>query len=314
MLLIACGKESISPTAFELVASGSDLSLQAIRFATADTGYAVGGNTYSDGIVIQTTDGGATWTRQVQNDLLDKIVYDVMPISGQRAWASAFDSKLLYSQDGGSTWQLIQTGSPGMAWQPLRAIWLLGDTVAVMVGGQATFIGVAVRLNTISAVAQYQAITGQLNDVWFSDAQRGYACGYGVAYRTDDGGVTWQNMELRGDEFTAVCFPTPAIGYIAGAHGTIWKTEDSGTTWQKIYGESIWHIGGRHRFNDLLFTSATEGWLVGDGLVWHTADGGDKWQCYESDLAGININAIAQHPNGDVWVVGDEGAIFKITP
>lgn len=314
LLAMACGKEGIAPNNYEAINSTTTLPLQTIRFMNADTGFIVGGNPYSDGIILQTSNGGQTWQARAQNDIIDKKVYDIMPVNTTHVLASAFDSKLLRSYDSGNTWELIQTGISDIAWQPLRSLWLLSDTVAIAVGGQATFTGVVVRIKLNNYEANYQILTGQLNDVWFTDAQTGYACGYGIAYKTTDGGNTWQYMEARGDDFTAICFASPSVGYMVGAQGTILKTIDSGNTWQKIHSESVWNVAGRSQLNDVLFISDAEGWVAGNKVLWHTTDGGTTWQCYEGDFKDSNLNGIAQHPNGDIWVVGDEGNIWRVRP
>lgn len=312
----ACSMDEWQPTEFDLRESPTALPLRAITFANSDTGYAVGGREYSDGIILRSTDGGYTWAACMDNATLNKTLYDLSIRADGRVWASAFDSKILYSDNSGATWQIIQTSAPDLAWQPLRAMAWTSDSTATIVGGQATFTGVSLLLDAHSQTAQYQTLVGQLNDIaYVAPTNTLYACGYGVAYKSADGGQTWQNMELRGDEWVAICFPSPDVGYVAGRQGSLYKTIDGGNTWQNLHRESVWSIGGRHQFNALLFVSDTEGWVAGDGLLWRTQDGGNTWQSYKgSDIDHYHLNALALGPNGEIWAVGDNGIICRIAP
>jgi photosystem II stability/assembly factor-like uncharacterized protein len=314
LIVSACAKESISPNYYTSVNSGTTLSLQTIRFVSADTGYIVGGETYTKSIILRTINGGETWQPLPQSDLAGKMIYDIVPTNDNaHIWASALDNKLLHSQDAGNTWEDIQIHTSGIAWQPLRSLWALGDSLLFVVGGQATFTGLILRFNRNDYSYTYQTPMGQLNDMCFTNTS-GYACGYGIAYRSTDMGNTWTYMEVRGDDFTAIHFPSETVGYMLGAKGSIFKTNDSGTTWEKIYGESLWDISGRSQFNELLFQTEQSGWVAGNGLLWHTNDGGNTWQSYEGDFNTAQLNSITQHPNGDIWAVGEEGNIWRIVP
>jgi photosystem II stability/assembly factor-like uncharacterized protein len=143
-----------------------------------------------------------------------------------------------------------------------------------------------------------------------------YACGYGVAYRSADGGQTWQNMELRGDEWVAICFPSSDLGYVAGRQGSLYKTTDGGNTWQNLHRESVWRIGGRHQFNALLFVSDTEGWVAGDGLLWHTQETGViLGKAIKAAIStATNLMHLPYRPNGEIWAAGDNGIICRIAP
>ena len=84
--------------------------------------------------------------------------------------------------------------------------------------------------------------------------------------------------------------------------------DGSGWCWQAPQPHGHW-------VNDVIFTSATEGWAVGDGgLVRHTRDGGTRWD--EHQLPGAPLlQAVRFAPDGrQGWLLGaDGGALWRST-
>lgn len=74
--------------------------LTAVSFADATTGWVVG----HDGVILATTDGGKSWTRQDQGDDLETIFLDVLFLDAQRGFAVGAYGKFLATTDGGKTW------------------------------------------------------------------------------------------------------------------------------------------------------------------------------------------------------------------
>lgn len=72
-----------------------------------------------------------------------------------------------------------------------------------------------------------------LTSVFFTDAQKGYAVGFGSEiFKTVDGGNTWIASYFENvDWFLSVCFADSLIGYATGSSGTILKTTDGGINW-----------------------------------------------------------------------------------
>jgi len=66
-----------------------------IRFADEDNGWIVGDH----GLVLHTSDGGATWQRQDSGT--ERLLTNLFPIDGDRAWIAAGGGTLLFTRTGG---------------------------------------------------------------------------------------------------------------------------------------------------------------------------------------------------------------------
>lgn len=131
------------------------------------------------GLVIVSADGGKSWKQAsvpVQSDLL--AVHFPVPTTG---WIVGHDGLVLRSDDGGSSWvKQLDMRSAGPAFRRhYQARAAAGDGAAVRALKQ-------VEQNFKPGTALPYL------DVWFEDAQRGYAVGsYGLLIATTDGGKTW---------------------------------------------------------------------------------------------------------------------------
>lgn len=90
-----------SGRAWSNVASPTSAMLTGIAFAPdGRSGWAVG----HDAIILATTDGGATWTRQWQGENLETSFLDVCALDPQHALAIGAYGLCLTTNDGGRTW------------------------------------------------------------------------------------------------------------------------------------------------------------------------------------------------------------------
>lgn len=162
--------------------------------------------------------------------------------------------------------------------------------------------------------------TNQLQSIVFANPTTGFAGGAEGTYKTTDGGTTWTKLPYHGidsiwleainiqhlkivDEFTF---------YIAGWNAldnaaVIIKTTDGGLNWIKQYSGAF-----DSRLNDIYFTSANVGYVVGDkGKLLKTTNGGTQWLQATSGTTEA-LSAIF-FPTGKTGYVGGENVILKTT-
>lgn len=141
-------------------------------------------------------------------------------------------------------------------------------------------------------------------------------CKGGVIARSDDGGITWRRvpvlrneLSISGDaEIPKIVFSrrVPTTGYAVVAitapdsirdNGGLLKTVDGGATWDRIAfpDTSLWSVAvrdGADGKDDIFIggfrTSNLPTSIIGDGLVFRSANGGDTWQRFDDIPWGVN--------------------------
>ncbi|MBN2493579.1 MAG: hypothetical protein JXR96_03215 [Deltaproteobacteria bacterium] len=135
---------------------------------------------------------------------------------------------------------------------------------------------------------------GVILDLFFADAQTGWAVGGTELFYTADGGTSWRAASLPGlgedrvvnGVFSADGQHVWAVGGKPGVEGDEWtdpqpaccgfilRSADGGQSWQMA---SDGYAGSLYRMS---FADAAHGWAVGGGeagLILHSADGGASW-------------------------------------
>ncbi|MDM0051539.1 YCF48-related protein [Variovorax sp. J22R115] len=138
------------------------------------------------GHVLLSDDGGASW-RQAEVPVSSDLVAVCFPTERQ-GWAVGHDGVILRSTDAGQSWTLQLDGR--------RMGGLMVDYYEQRVGAAQGLE--ALRAAALLDEAKRFAAQGAENpllDVWFKDAQTGYAVGaFGLALRTNDGGARWEPL------------------------------------------------------------------------------------------------------------------------
>ncbi len=169
---------------WDKLSSGTQKSIYAISFADERNGWAVGRR----GFVIHTTDGGDTWERQDFPRRPARHIFAIRAIDPKHAWAVGDWGGRYYTQDGGKTWED-------------RSFRVYEDHPTFKYLTEAEF----------AAFERGEPVYDDLylNDVYFLDAHHGWIVGeYGIIYRTEDGGATWEKSAILGDvHFDEIDFP-----------------------------------------------------------------------------------------------------------
>ncbi|MEL7531608.1 MAG: YCF48-related protein [Bacteroidota bacterium] len=269
----SCG-ERLTPS-FQVVELNTQGPIRGAYFFDEAHGIVAGGERFSETILQSTQDGGETWRPIAFEPVFNQTLFDIDFWDEQRGLACGIGGKYLFTKDGGATWRVIQS----QFWRQMQGIAFASANNVFAVGGTGYSFGIMERsLNGGQNWALADTFDFELRDIVFIDAAIGFACGYGVILKTDNGGDTWSFTEARREFFSALCFPTPQIGYAVGRTGTIMKTTDQGETWERLRNGNL-ATNPAHRYHDVSFIDAENGYIVGDkGIVMRTQDGGQSWQ------------------------------------
>lgn len=313
--------------------------LTSVHFTDAQHGWAAGSN----GTVLKTDDGGATWERvtlppEFSRDLLRAVwALDAQRVRllgeynlTQRPSSADLDARafLLASDDAGSTWQNIEPARPPD--KPFRrARRPIGQTAEseaeqverlnspiltafCFAAGSGWLTGESGTIQTTrdgggSWQMQYAVTRKLFYDVTALDAQQAWIVGgSGSILRTIDGGSNWNEQpSATTNTLRAVHFIDAKRGWAAGISGTILATTNGGNRWQ------VQTSNNTETLNDIRFVNAHEGWAAGErGTLLHTRDGGATWQD-ESLKTYASLNQLFFTAPDCGWVVGTNGSIYK---
>jgi photosystem II stability/assembly factor-like uncharacterized protein len=289
--------------------SGTMAWLHAVHFIDQNHGWVAG----SSGTLLQTSDGGVTWTKTLVNK---DDLRDVYFLDERNGWLLAqrdpFKAKsnerlsyLLNTKDGGNTWRPVFLNTPDVNTRFARLV--------------------------------------------FADAERGWVFGEtGVLFATTDGGANW-NAQRTATKHLLLggMVAQNGRGFLVGAGGTILRSGDFGATWQpssvgaatparlnavSVIGNFAWTIGGPNIFRtidaghswlpqqsystadllDIKFIDAQEGWAVGaQGTVLHTVNGGLHWSAQSVQHAPA-LERLFILDRDHAWAVGFGGTILKL--
>lgn len=242
-------------------------------FVTSTTGWLCGywlyegtGFSTNGGLVFKTTDGGYTWTEEL-NDSVYHRLFEISFIDSSNGIAAG-EGEILRTTDGGATWTEQYRnlyGEPflygGVAWQDLNRQWVGGDDRLFYI----TDAGQNWQTITTLDGMQYYVI----RRILFTSETTGWIVGSNVStdttsgfvLRTTDGGATWTNV-LSGNtpEYDGIYSPDTSIAYIVGDSGTLVYTTDRGNTWKSFY---LTHVN--QNLSDIWVQDLQHAWIAGTG-------------------------------------------------
>lgn len=323
----------------------STYNLRSICFTNKDTGFVVGevGNA---GIIMKTTDRGATWTEIISGTTPGPI-YSVFFLNDTLGYTAGSFGRIYKTVNGGVTWSLQSSGSS----LGLQDLYFTSVDTGYVVGGdnkvRRTFNG------GTTWTAFTTSTTSFFNSVWFTDSNTGWAAGNSqVLFKSTDAGITWtQQTPTYYSLASTIIYPSNVIrdvyftsvdtGYICGDNLSLYRTTDGGVTFRQLtaspyylrkckmnndqkgvciglYNSTIsssdngdsWNpsgSGSTSYFYGGYFVNKNYGYAAGGGgTILHTEDAGQNWSTQNS---GITDQLSSVHfPSLDTgYVVGNNG-------
>ena len=244
---------------------GTTAAINDIYFRDKDAGFLLAGNT-----IFVTRDSGTRWSearRFLPNEFEGASVelYSVRFSSKKKGWVvgsvsrqdRVIDSILVFTDDGGDTWQRQQAPSR----LELIHIDFVNDKRGWIVGAGGTIL--ATRDGGQNWTRQDSGTTATIFHLDFRDEKKGWAVGEkGTVLRTVDGGETWMAVvtNVRAT-MLSVQFLNDDDGWAVGRGGTILRSEDTGKTWLQQEATTKQNLYA-------LYFNKKVGWAVGgDGTI-----------------------------------------------
>jgi photosystem II stability/assembly factor-like uncharacterized protein len=272
-----------------------------VDFISETIGIAVGGDhSQTPGIILNTIDGGETWTAQPN---VSKLFYSVNFTSDSIAYAVGEDGEIWKTTSGGSEW--FELLSPTTV-----------DLISVSFINDATgwIVGETTILHTtdggISWVDQSTELIPYFRSVHFVSNSIGWiATLYGSVWKSTDGGYNWSSMRPVSQQLNSIYFSSDSFGWVVGNNGSILRTTDGGNNWISSSN------GIDFRLWDVKFTSESNGSIVGADYIMHSTDGGDSWTIrYDVPGNTIQLQSLFFISDSIGWATGGQhGIVVKTT-
>lgn len=170
-----------------------------VRFTDDQHGWITG----EFGHLLQTTDGGRTWTPH-QKTLMtpESGIVDAMNlptffgefvINGQEALAAGLDGKIARTRDGGTKWRFEPMKLAFPIVDPLFQPYVTPDGSAWAVGAAGEVLHLPSGQSEWTRADLGMQIYTWIRSIDFADAQHGWLVGgFGTILRTDDAGKSWR--------------------------------------------------------------------------------------------------------------------------
>lgn len=215
-------------------------------------------------------------------------------VTPDKGWVIGQVGTILYTEDGGDTWELQESGTA----LRLTNLFFINDKTGWVIGSEGTI------LYTENAgkkwVSQDSAANNyELHKVFFINSKEGWIIGcdtdknVSIILHTKDSGKTWKRQSHSFRQINGIFFMDSNTGWIL-ADNEIFKTMDGGKTWESarlsvedpvtqsksspLSLQSCISMAG----GDIFFANNNKGWvLISTTLgsqIFHTEDGGKTWK------------------------------------
>ena len=311
------GQTAVASSGWEQQDSGTTHLLTGVSAADADTAWAVG----QAGVILKTTDGGATWTPQTPGSTywpkgVEAVNEDVAWVYGGIGAGSVYRTV-----DGGATWQLscqlpssmycagMSAVGPDIAWLLVHGNIYIGDLVLQFNNILKTTDGGA----TWSTLyyGPLATLGFPLGGVSAPDPSTAWAVNYHDILKTADG-TNWVKQYDTSRALFSVSAVDARTVWVAG-DGVVLKTGDGGAIWTQVFDRpaSIISVYGLTASDaDVAVAAGAE--FTGDGwkgVIYRTIDGGANWTQQATDSTP-NIYALCSVDANTYWAVGLNGMIL----
>jgi photosystem II stability/assembly factor-like uncharacterized protein len=213
------------------------------------------------GRILNTTDGGETWSEQTSG--ITNSIINLFFINSSEGWSVSPYHELLKTTDGGKNW--IKYTIPGSG--SIYSLHFFDNQKGIAFGYKAiyrTTDGGVTWNSTDSELTLYKS--------FFLSSTVGWVVGTnGTICKTSNGGETWVSQQSGvAVELNDIYFFDQNMGIVVGNSATILKTTDGGLSWS----QDISGANQRRNFYSLQFISSNVGWILGWRVLLSTNNAG----------------------------------------
>ena len=282
-----------------------DITICDIEFINDEIGLLCGGAKNDFGSIYKSIDGGETWVRTFRSDTLS--VNDIFFLNDSVVYACGDSLMVIKSIDGGDNWEtLVLSNLPWDAYKvPFNCIYANDESNIFAVGGEHYNKGLFSETEDGNIHWSHTSYDNQFNAICFVSEYVGFFAGYGILLVTEDGGNTFDYIELEGNDFVDVETDNYNTVYALAENGILFSTYDLGYNWNT---EIHNYLGG---LNDMHF-NASFGIVCGnDGLIYRRENGVSTWTKLKG-VTDFNLHSVFVKSNGEVLIGAENGKVLML--
>jgi photosystem II stability/assembly factor-like uncharacterized protein len=250
------------------------------------------------GHILVSDDNGDTW-RQVPAPIRTMLT-GVTFIDDVLGFAVGHDSVILRSRDAGDSWELVYRAPEDEA--PLFDVWFSDADNGIAVGAYGSFFRTADGGDSW-LFEPIGDTDWHLHKIADAGGGRLYlAAEAGVAYRSDDGGLSWTELPspYEGSFFGVLPLGGDTV-LLYGLRGHLFRSEDAGESWSQIDTGTVALLSAGVRLSDGTVVVAGLG-----GTILVSSDDGRSFSRYQQP-GRRGIADIIETGNGGLLMVGEFG-------
>lgn len=259
------------------------------------------------GHIVYSDDQGRHWTQGQVPVSVDLVAVNF--VNAKQGWAVGHDGVVLHSDDGGASWDKQLDGR--------AAAKLMGTYYQSKAPSTPQ---IAAALTEAQRFAEEKGARPFL-DVWFENERSGFIIGaWGLIFRTQDGGETWEPWMERVDNprHSHLNAIRPAAGapWIVGEQGLVVRYDTAAKRFVAVHAPTDASLFGLVGKSDLVLVFG----LLGDAFISH--DNGRSWT--KAGTGGsVGLSGGTVLPDGKIvlidtgagiWQSADNAKTFSLVP
>jgi len=298
--------------------------LYAVAFG-GDVGVAVG----HAGLIMETTDGGKTWSKAAEQPPT-KLAMHGIAVVGNRSIAVG-QKGLVLIREGRGAWRKVESGTEAR----LLRVGLNKNGVAIVVGAFGTLLKSTDGGETWASIApnwaelyksgdgsdEFSAVRDEPTNYVvkvFDDNSILIGGEYGQINHSTDGGATWTPVFQAATDASGTIPPTifgmnvgdDGVGYASGQDGLITKTTDGGKSWKRVDSGSLASLF------DIDTTADGRVIAIGMRAALVSSDAGATWQPLKALDVSLNwysgLSRGSSTPGDELFAVGHSGRVLSL--
>ena len=265
----------------------------------------------SSGYIAKSVDGGDTWT-VIDNYMAtqsNKHVYMLYLAPNGDIYAGGSSGILMVSDDNGDTWTEVETGTAATLYGMTvfsNGMGLLGGSSGRWAVSTSTALDTFAQVDDIGSMSFRTAVERDGNILFIGGADL-YTT---TIDALDTLSLYWDNP--TSDNLYAIEFVNDTVGFVAGDDGCIFRTNDGGVTWEQEMSEADDYLYNLAYDGEYLWAVGKFAVIMNRKIVFPQADYVEEFADGDADLTWVENTAAGNPGGLNLTVAADSAGLTNV--